>query len=178
VPATKSVCIPRIKVACPGCRKSYRVSVSKRGRVLQCKRCMGGVPIPKDDTRAQVLAELGIDPAAARRAYERERNRCDGCGQVAADEELDFDIAGDRKCRACQGGSVRLRRSDETLAGTGDTAAEPKGPTSLATSLGLTTLIVVGIAGLVHTCFDPAAWISLVSAAPFGLLGLHQLRRG
>ena len=35
-------------------------------------------------------------------------------------------------------------------------------------------LALVGIAGLVHTVFDPAAWVCLGTASPFALLAFHQ----
>jgi DNA-directed RNA polymerase subunit RPC12/RpoP len=80
---------PKIEFACT-CGKRYRVSPDKAGSRIRCKKCKLKVTVPQREvsgrSRAAILAGLGIDPATAQDAYDRERARQEARKQLAEAE--------------------------------------------------------------------------------------------
>ncbi|MGE0709353.1 MAG: hypothetical protein AB7N76_34910 [Planctomycetota bacterium] len=178
---------PKIQVDCR-CGKRYRVDSSKAGKKLRCKKCRSTVVVPGDDkismrSRKAILEEFGIDPDAAEERYAAKKQQgyaCSVCQQSIPEAALKTSYgAGGLTCAVCRKQQRERDKEQErkeqklerlTTARTSPEAAARK-------ALVMSGLFALGSAGLVHTVFGPAAWISCGVALAVASFGGWQVYR-
>ncbi len=174
---------PKITFAC-SCGKRYKVPATKAGKRVRCKGCRLKITVPSDGqismrTRKAILSELGIDPDAAKHAYE-EQKRLDGyvCGMCSKRiPEADLKAAymkGGLACEDCRAAQVVQREFGDPVENERKKRAKEKkldrwsGKNADEAGMkakGLGALFFFGLLGFLTTVVSLAWWL----AAPIAL---------
>lgn len=184
----------KVELRC-SCGKKYRISASKAGKKVRCKKCRLQLTVPGDPaaislrTRKQILGELGIDADAAEQAAEQEKTKSYTCGMCSLKIPA-ADVAG------CYSGPMGLLCGPcQASTGVGDPAPEPsssgeqpkkkkgkpletwstQGSEKAARlkGAGYGALFFVGIAGFVNTIFAPGLAVTIGVALAVAAVGGH-----
>lgn len=174
-----------VKVRC-ACGHRFQVAQASRGQRVPCDGCAREVRIPiasqrKHDSRA-LLAALGIDPDASKRAYEAERLRKLRCGLCAGpldEAERTLDVPEEQlACASCRSAEVKTRGlPDEAQPRTLPSRRQPREAELRARAAAYGALFLVGTTGFVHTLFGAGPLVALVIGLAVAAVGAHAVTR-
>lgn len=187
----------RISVRC-ACGKAYRVGAAKAGKKITCKACGAKVKVPGEralskSSRGFILAEFGIDAAAAEQRYEEETRRetadkvyrCSRCQKrLDAAELKGAYVSGELVCPECRAAAeVSDRKAEREAEEKGQRAAveavsareDPARARAIALAYG--GLFLVGVAGPVYTLTSLGLVASLAIGLAVAAAGARQVYR-
>lgn len=175
----------QVKVRC-ACGHRYQVSRASRGQRVPCPGCAREMRVPtasqrKHDSRA-LLAALGIDPDAARRAYEQERRRSLCCGLCAGpldEAERARDVPADQlACASCRSAEVQSRAEPaEPKERVRPVSRQPRESEVRARVAAYAALFLIGTTGFVHTLIGAGPLIALLVGLTAAAVGAHAVTR-
>jgi hypothetical protein len=174
-----------VKVRCT-CGHKYQVSQASRGHRVACPSCTREMRVPTGSTRKHnsrdMLAALGIDPDAAKNAYEAERRKALCCGTCAGpldEAERARDVPEDQlTCESCRSAEVRSRGlPDEKKPRSLPAGRRVSESEVRARVAAYGALFLVGTAGFVHTLFGAGPIIALLVGVSVAIVGGHAITR-
>lgn len=175
----------QVKVRC-SCGHKYQVAQSSRGQRVPCPGCAREMRIPtasarKQDSRA-LLAALGIDPDAAKTAYEAERRKKLCCGLCAGpldEAERARDVPEDQlACESCRSAEVRSRGLPDEKKKRSLPAPRRVSETEVRVRVAAYgALFLIGTTGFVHTLFGAGPVVAVLVGVSVAAIGAHAITR-
>lgn len=183
---------PKIEFEC-NCGKKYRVSATKAGKSVRCKRCRIKITVPGSmrismRTRQAILEELGIDPEQSAKAYEDKKDQgyhCSVCDKAINEIQLKAAYGSNglicATCRPAEPTETKEEKEEKrkeakleewTSSNTTPEAAKRK-------ALGFGALFFVGTAGLLNTigmlAGSPGVGVSVFAALVVAGVGARSI---
>lgn len=164
------------------CGQRFQVAANLRGKRVRCTSCPQEMRVPSArlmpvDSNA-LLASLGIDPEAARQAYEQERRsklRCSLCAKKLEEQERPASEAPSEDelvCSSCRAGEVDTRGPKTPAKAKVREVARQATPRELQQrAAAYAALFLVGFAGLSYQVLGVGLVVALLIGAVVAFLG-------